>query len=53
MSWVPLMVCAGPTPSEEALERCHEVLLRADGDKKTMGEFAHGTGSVGSRSGQL
>ena len=36
MSWVPLMVCAGPTPSDEALQRCHEVLLRADGDKKTM-----------------
>jgi class 3 adenylate cyclase/tetratricopeptide (TPR) repeat protein len=36
LSWVPLMVSAGPTPSEEALQRCHEVLLRADGDKKTM-----------------
>jgi tetratricopeptide (TPR) repeat protein len=33
---VPLMLCAGPTPSEEGLRRCREVLLRADGDKKTM-----------------
>ena len=30
------MIWAGPTPSEEGLPRCHEVLLRADGDKKTM-----------------
>jgi hypothetical protein len=36
LPWVPLMLCAGPTPSEEGLRRCHEVLLRADGDKKTM-----------------
>ncbi|MGY1688084.1 ATP-binding protein [Geodermatophilus sp. SYSU D00867] len=36
LSWVPLMICAGPTPCEEGLRHCHELLLRADGDKKTM-----------------
>jgi class 3 adenylate cyclase/tetratricopeptide (TPR) repeat protein len=36
LSWVPLMVWAGPTPSEEGLRRCREVLFRVDGDKKAM-----------------
>jgi class 3 adenylate cyclase/tetratricopeptide (TPR) repeat protein len=36
LSWVPLLVWAGPTSSEEGLRRCREVLLRADGDKKAM-----------------
>jgi class 3 adenylate cyclase/tetratricopeptide (TPR) repeat protein len=36
LSWVPLMVWAGPTPSDEGLRRCHDLLLRADGDKKAM-----------------
>jgi class 3 adenylate cyclase len=34
LSWIPLTVWCGPTPSEEGLRRCNEVLLRADGDKK-------------------
>jgi class 3 adenylate cyclase/tetratricopeptide (TPR) repeat protein len=36
LSWVPLMIWAGPTPSQEGLARCHELLRRGDGDKKTM-----------------
>jgi tetratricopeptide (TPR) repeat protein len=36
LAWVPLMIAAGPTPSEQALRRCTELLRRADGDKKCM-----------------
>jgi tetratricopeptide (TPR) repeat protein len=36
LSWVPLAVWAGPTPVEEGLRRCADVLARADGDKKLM-----------------
>jgi ATP/maltotriose-dependent transcriptional regulator MalT len=34
LSWVPLTVWAGPTPIEEALRRCQDVIERAQGDKK-------------------
>jgi class 3 adenylate cyclase/tetratricopeptide (TPR) repeat protein len=34
LSWVPLTVWAGPTPVEEALRRCRDVIDRAQGDKK-------------------
>ena len=30
----PHTVWCGPTPSEEGLRRCQEILLRVDGDKK-------------------
>jgi class 3 adenylate cyclase/tetratricopeptide (TPR) repeat protein len=36
LSWVPLVVWAGPTPSAEGLRRCDEVLRQGDGDKKVM-----------------
>ncbi|MDP8904644.1 MAG: AAA family ATPase [Chloroflexota bacterium] len=36
MSWVPLTVWAGPTPTDEGLRRTDEILRRADGDKKAM-----------------
>jgi class 3 adenylate cyclase/tetratricopeptide (TPR) repeat protein len=36
LSWVPGMVSAGPTPAEEGILRCGEVLGRAKGDKKVM-----------------
>jgi len=36
LSWVPLAVWAGPTPVDEGLRRCADVLARADGDKKLM-----------------
>jgi class 3 adenylate cyclase/tetratricopeptide (TPR) repeat protein len=36
LSWVPLTIWLGPTPSEEGLRRCREVLHRVDGDKKGM-----------------
>jgi hypothetical protein len=36
LSWVPLTVWAGPTPAEQGLQRCREVLERAAGDKKPM-----------------
>ncbi len=36
LSWVPLVVWAGPTPSAEGLGRCREVLLQGEGDKKVM-----------------
>jgi len=34
LSWVPLMVWAGPTHVDEGLRRCREVLEAVDGDKK-------------------
>ncbi|MDQ3932606.1 MAG: AAA family ATPase [Actinomycetota bacterium] len=34
LSWVPLVVWAGPTPAELGLQRCEEVLERAKGDRK-------------------
>lgn len=34
LSWVPLMVWAGPTPTAEGLRRCDELLARASDDKK-------------------
>ena len=36
MSWVPLTIWAGPTPSDEGLRRSEEILRRSDGDKKAM-----------------
>ncbi|HUG46980.1 MAG TPA: AAA family ATPase [Candidatus Limnocylindria bacterium] len=36
MSWVPLTVWAGPTPTDEGLLRTEELLRRSDGDKKAM-----------------
>jgi ATP/maltotriose-dependent transcriptional regulator MalT len=36
LSWVPICVWAGPTPAEEALERCRTVIGRARGDKKVV-----------------
>ncbi len=36
LSWVPICVWAGPTPAEEALERCRTVIERARGDKKVV-----------------
>ncbi|TKJ17959.1 adenylate/guanylate cyclase domain-containing protein [Blastococcus sp. CCUG 61487] len=37
LSWVPLVVWAGPTPSDEGLRRCAAVLVQGEGDKKVMG----------------
>jgi tetratricopeptide (TPR) repeat protein len=36
LSWVPLTVWGGPSPVEEGLRRCAEVLDRSAGDRKTM-----------------
>jgi class 3 adenylate cyclase/tetratricopeptide (TPR) repeat protein len=36
LSWVPLVVWGGPTPVEEAIRRCEDVLERAAGDRKAM-----------------
>jgi class 3 adenylate cyclase/tetratricopeptide (TPR) repeat protein len=36
LSWVPICVWAGPTPADEALERCRSVIDRAQGDKKVL-----------------
>ena len=36
LSWVPICVWAGPTPADEALERCRSVIERARGDKKVL-----------------
>ena len=36
LSWVPLMVLAGPTHVDQGLPRCLEVLQPAQGDKKAM-----------------
>jgi class 3 adenylate cyclase/tetratricopeptide (TPR) repeat protein len=36
LSWVPLVVWGGPTPVEEAILRCQDVLVRASGDRKAM-----------------
>jgi predicted ATPase/class 3 adenylate cyclase len=36
LSWVALCVCCGPTPAEQGLHRCAELLERARGDQKAM-----------------
>jgi tetratricopeptide (TPR) repeat protein len=36
LSWVPICLWAGPTPADEALERCRSVIERARGDKKAI-----------------
>ena len=36
LAWVPLTVWAGPTPAEEGIRRCREILDRAQGDRKVM-----------------
>jgi tetratricopeptide (TPR) repeat protein len=36
LSWVPLAVWAGPTHVDAGLERCREVVARADGDRKVV-----------------
>jgi class 3 adenylate cyclase/tetratricopeptide (TPR) repeat protein len=36
LSWAALCVWAGPTPAEQGLRRCQELLDRARGDKKAM-----------------
>jgi len=36
LSWVPLVVWAGPTPAEQGIARCQELLERVQGDKKAM-----------------
>lgn len=60
LSWVPLVVWAGPTPSTEGLRRCHEVLGEGDGDKKVMASaliaqaaFEAGLGRFGEARGSL
>ena len=34
LAWVPLLMWAGPTPVEQGLRRCLELLERSGGDKK-------------------
>lgn len=34
LSWVPLVVWAGPTHTDRGLERCEQIVARARGDKK-------------------
>jgi class 3 adenylate cyclase len=53
LSWVPLMVLAGPTHVDQGLPRCLAVLEPADGDKKAMASvliaqavFAAGVGRM-------
>jgi class 3 adenylate cyclase/tetratricopeptide (TPR) repeat protein len=36
LSWVPLALWAGPTPVEESLRRCEDLLRRSAGDRKAM-----------------
>ena len=36
LSWVPLVVWAGPTRTERGLQRCDQVVERAHGDKKVV-----------------
>jgi class 3 adenylate cyclase/tetratricopeptide (TPR) repeat protein len=36
LSWLPLVVWGGPTPVEQGMLRCAEVLGRASGDRKAM-----------------
>jgi class 3 adenylate cyclase/tetratricopeptide (TPR) repeat protein len=36
LSWIPLTVWAGPTPAEQGLQRCRDVLERSAGDKKPL-----------------
>ena len=36
LSWVPLVVWGGPTPVDEGIRRCQEILERSAGDRKAM-----------------
>jgi class 3 adenylate cyclase/tetratricopeptide (TPR) repeat protein len=36
LSWLALCICCGPTPAEQGLRRCEELLERARGDQKAM-----------------
>jgi class 3 adenylate cyclase/tetratricopeptide (TPR) repeat protein len=36
LSWVALMVWAGPTHAQQGLPRCEKILTQADGDRKAM-----------------
>jgi class 3 adenylate cyclase/tetratricopeptide (TPR) repeat protein len=36
LSWLPGMIEAGPTPAEDGIRRCREILDQAQGDKKVM-----------------
>jgi class 3 adenylate cyclase/tetratricopeptide (TPR) repeat protein len=36
LSWLPLVVWAGPTPAQVGISRCQAILQRAAGDKKSM-----------------
>jgi class 3 adenylate cyclase/tetratricopeptide (TPR) repeat protein len=36
LSWVPLVVWAGPTRTERGLQRCEQIVERARGDKKVV-----------------
>jgi tetratricopeptide (TPR) repeat protein len=36
LSWLPLALWGGPTPAEDGIRRCQEVLERAAGDRKAM-----------------
>ncbi len=60
LSWVPLMVWAGPMHAHEGIPRCEATLRQADGDRKAMssalfaravfeaglGDFAQARGSI-------
>ena len=37
LSWLPLPLFAGPTPAPEGIQRCREILDRAEGDRKVEG----------------
>lgn len=36
LSWVPLVIWGGPTPTDVGIQRCQELLERAAGDRKAM-----------------
>jgi class 3 adenylate cyclase/tetratricopeptide (TPR) repeat protein len=36
LSWVPLVIWGGPTPTDEGIRRCQVLLQRAAGDRKAM-----------------
>ena len=53
MSWVPLTIWAGSTPTDEAIRRCQELLARVDGDKKAMSSALMSLGALQAGTGRI
>jgi class 3 adenylate cyclase/tetratricopeptide (TPR) repeat protein len=53
LAWVPVVVWCGPTPIEEGIRRCVEVLERAEGDRKATSVALSTWGALEAMRGQF